>query len=57
MYEDEDEGFAESTLDPRSITPVERARRKKKTKLTLPEPTNVKKVGFLFVKHPKFAVL
>ncbi|XP_052248642.1 cilia- and flagella-associated protein 221-like isoform X2 [Dreissena polymorpha] len=38
---EEADGSTESLLDPRSITPMERARKKKK-KVTLPEPTNVK---------------
>lgn len=38
----EAEGSQESLLDPRSLTPVERARRKKSKKAKLPPPTNVK---------------
>ncbi|XP_060576420.1 cilia- and flagella-associated protein 221-like [Ruditapes philippinarum] len=46
------EGSEESLLDPRSLTPVERARRKKK-KLSLPPPTNVKQeVEYQGVKFP-----
>ena len=41
---EEADGSTESLLDPRSITPMERARKKKK-KVTLPEPTNVKTVS------------
>ncbi|XP_053374338.1 cilia- and flagella-associated protein 221-like [Mercenaria mercenaria] len=47
-----DEGSIESVLDPRSLTPVERARRKKK-KIALPPPTNVKQeVEYQGVKFP-----
>jgi len=35
---------AESLLDPRSLTPVERAR-KKRSKVSLPPPCNVKQVS------------
>jgi len=49
MYEDDEMGSTFSILDPSSLTPVERARRKRKTKLSLPEPTNVKKVCFVLL--------
>ncbi|WAQ94714.1 PCDP1-like protein [Mya arenaria] len=45
-------GFQDSLLDPRSLTPVERAR-KKKLRISLPPPTNVKQeVEYQGVKFP-----